>query len=136
MKSHKQKILVDSNVFVALFVKEDTLHQKALAKASVIDSNQYTLATNTLVVAEVMTILAFKTKAFGTGRQFWEHLEKGIQKLPLHNSFEEAAYKRFIKQKRVALSFVDCYLLEQAKQTQSIIFTFDEGFRNQGVALF
>lgn len=127
MANQSEKILVDSNFFIALFNPPDTLHQEALKISHKFRKETPELYISNFIFLEIVTVLAQRigrTAAISLG----DHLLKDKQLRVIHidRRLNELTWEVFKGIKKKNISFVDCSILALIK-TEGIrkLLTFD-----------
>ena len=114
------KVIFDSNVWIAYFNISDSQHSKA---EDILNQEFSKVFMPEYVVLEVASVLQIKAGQ-KTANTFLKKVEKSDQVEILFsdkNSFTQTK-KVFIKQKKMQLSFVDCFLLCLSKEFKIISF--------------
>ena len=102
------KYLVDANILVALFKRDDNTHHRAvkLVNKFKTERNQF-LALN-LVIQESATVISFKMGQ-ANARRFYQGINAIIDHiLPLDETLEERSWEIFLEQTKKGTSFIDC----------------------------
>ena len=120
-------ILFDSNVWIALFNGEDTLHSKAEGYfAKVIEKNEDILITD-YIILEVSSVLQ-RRLGHEESKNFLEYVlsTKGIMQI----NVDEITFLQIVdlfKKGNHKLSFVDISIVLLKKSMNLGVFTFDDG---------
>lgn len=105
------KVMIDSNVFVAVFLLEDALHRRATQLISQLKNQGAIFYTINLVLQETATVLSMR-KDMTSARTFYTSVHDFIdQMLPFDESVERDSWNVFLSQTKKGTSFVDCAIL-------------------------
>ena len=100
--------LIDSDVFVALYLPDDALAPTADHLLTVIENQRKVLCTTNWVVAETATVLSNKDTQEAALR-FLDMIDEGhIPVLPITDSLEKEAHRIFREQTTKRTSMIDC----------------------------
>lgn len=121
----KNKHILDSNIFIALYFKDDTLHEEAIKLLESL--NECEILIPYCVIQEVATVLAYKL-----GKKVADNFIEDISNsnncfLIDNNLYEEITFFRKTNKK---LSFTDISLIFLAQKYQATLITFDRQLRN------
>ena len=124
------RILVDSSFLVALFRKDDLNHSYAIENKDYLNNSCF--ITN-LVISEVLTVLAMKTKDMDLVNLAFNFINDNftvIKEFHMHN-FNYNVFSLFsqFNNERFNLSFVDSSLVYLSDIHDFKLLTFDEGFK-------
>lgn len=128
-------IFVDSNVFIALLRKDDSLHEKARKKALDLEKTGAFFITNNYIIAEALTVLLLRTKSLKAslilGKMVYEKKNPWFKVYEIDFKLQKEAWEIFRSQKAShQLSFADCTLPVLAKHLGiKEIFSFDKKFK-------
>lgn len=136
MEEH-DKILVDANIFIALYYSLDPHHQKVLSLIKRLQPFKIFYVTNNYIINEAITLILIRSKSLSLASNFAGKVYKQTAKWFAMYQADEFHQKEtcllFESQKKYRgefLSFTDCTLIAQAKRQKiKTIFTFDETFR-------
>ena len=120
-------IFVDSNYFVALFNLQDSLYQKAIHIASVLDRKRINLAISNFIFLEVVTILS-QRRGRTAGVEVGAYLQQSpdIKIIHIDEALQEDSWGIFQKTKEKDISFVDCSIVAAMKAEHILhLLTFD-----------
>ena len=129
------KIFVDSNVLVALYRRDDSLHDKAVKVTQDLDKLGPIYITNNYCINEALTILLLRTKSLEASLHLgWMVYEKGnpwFKMLQVDQKIQHKSWNFFKQQKpKDQASFTDCTILTQVKSRKiKRIFSFDENLK-------
>lgn len=123
-----KKVFIDSNVFIALFIKDDSLHEKASDKWSKLREEEVYLFTSDLVISEVLTVLRLKDgkeTAIDFGRIALEESEI-LNIIPVTQELMNDSYSVFKEVENKDFSFVDASIVAISRKLDMEVVTFDE----------
>ena len=122
----ENKVIIDSNIFVAVFLSEDALHNRATQIVSQLKKQDTLFYTINLVLQESATVLSMR-KGMTSARTFYAAVHDFIdQTVPFDDSVEKESWKKFLSQTKKGTSFVDCAILATARHYKiDKIFSFD-----------
>ena len=103
------KILLDSSVIIAIFRKNDPLHQRAIENKEILDNDCY---ISNGIVSEVITILGQKTKDIGLVKLAYNYMKDNFtiineSDINMYNDNVFAIFEKYNKNK-FKLGFIDC----------------------------
>lgn len=127
MKSYmaKDRQILDSNIFIALYFKSDTLHQDAIELMKSL--NDCEIFVPYCVIQEVTTILTYRLGK-KTADNFIDDISNANNCFLIDNNiYEEMIFFRKTNKK---LSFTDLSLIFLAKKYKASLITFDKQLRN------
>ena len=104
-----KKILLDSSFIIAIFRKNDPLHQRAIENKEVLDNECY---ISSGIVSEVITILGQKTKDIALVRIAYNYMKDNFtiineSDINMYNDNVFAIFEKYNKNK-FKLGFIDC----------------------------
>ena len=109
------KVIIDSNVFVALFLLEDSLHSRPTQLVSQLKRQGTVFYTINLVLQESATVLSMR-KGMPSARAFYASVHDFVdQVVPFDENVERESWKIFLSQTKKGTSFVDCAILASAR---------------------
>jgi len=129
------RILVDTNIFIALKDSKDPIHKKALLVKNKIPKKASIVVTSQ-IISETITILAKKL-----GKKLAIDFANDLKEFEIIYITEDVVYKAlklFYRIKSKNASFADCTSIVIAKDKKYKIgatFTFDKHFKQQKVKL-
>lgn len=104
----KTKVIVDSNVFVGLFLPDDTLHARSKKAIVELKKQEAIFYAINLVIQETATVISFR-RDMVTSRLFYSSYSKIIDtQINLDDTLEKMSWEIFLKQTKKGTSFVDC----------------------------
>ena len=103
------KILLDSSVIIAIFRKNDPLHQRAIENKEILDNDCY---ISNGIVSEVITILGQKTKDIGLVKLAYNYMKDNFtiineSDINMYNDNVFSIFEKYNKNK-FKLGFIDC----------------------------
>lgn len=111
----EHKVIIDSNVFVAVFLLEDSLHSRATQLVSQLKRTGVVFYTINLVLQESATVLSMR-KGMTSARTFYVSVHDFVdQTVPFDESVEKESWKIFLSQTKKGTSFIDCAILAAAR---------------------
>ena len=104
-----KKILLDSSFIIAIFRKNDPLHQRAIENKEILDNDCY---ISNGIVSEVITILGQKTKDIALVRLVYNYMKDNFtiineSDINMYNDNVFAIFEKYNKNK-FKLGFIDC----------------------------
>ena len=104
-----KKILVDSSFLVAIFRKNDSLHQRAIENRNVLENDCY---ISNGIISEVITILGQKTKDIALVRLAYNYMKDNFtiideSDINMYNDNVFTIFEKYNKDK-FRLGFIDC----------------------------
>lgn len=127
MEKKNSLVFVDANVLVALFNKDDALHQKARKLWGLLEEEHAQLCTSNLVVSEALTVLrmkAGKSKSLRFGDIILKQ-SRLLKILYLNEAHTRYSYGIFSQVPQKDFSFVDASIVAFAKKYNLKVATFD-----------
>ena len=103
------KILLDSSFIIAIFRKNDPLHQRAIKNRDILQNDCY---ISNGIISEVITILGQKTKDIALVRLAYNYMKDNFivideSDINMYNDNVFAIFEKYNKNK-FRLSFIDC----------------------------
>lgn len=120
-------VFLDTNILVALYNREDTLHQKAVNIFQELAKRKAKLVVSNYVLLEIFTILsqkAGKKKAIEFGKMIKDQKPFLIKRI--NEDLEEKTWNVFEKVKDKNLSYVDCSIITVILGGDYQLVTFDQ----------
>ena len=104
-----KKILVDSSFIIAIFRKNDPLHQKAIENRAILKNDCY---ISNGIISEVITILGQRTKDIELVRLAFNYMKDNFtlideSEINMYNENVFAIFEKYNKNK-FRLGFIDC----------------------------
>ncbi len=120
----EDKVIYDSNVWIASMIAQDSLHQKAI---NLISENTLTVLISQDVIAEIITVLK-RLKKLGQAKTFVDmiYANKEIEILTSSVYYQDTIHY-FLNSNDTKLSFVDMSLVVLSQKYQ--IETFDKALK-------
>ena len=136
MPTNSLKVVVDTNIFVALLNKNDSTHARALKLLDFLEENQAILFTSSDVIGETLTVMARKLGKKQAIDFLAGYKISGIKEIFIDEEIREDAQKLFLKVRSKLVSFIDCSSTVAIRQNKiPYAFTFDKQFKGLGVNL-
>lgn len=126
------QVLVDSDGWIALYLPNDALYEKAAAIYERLERQEKKLVTTSAVIEETVTVLSHRSGQ-ALARQFFSALRRSnIPIIPIDESLRRKALDLFMEQKKRGTSFVDCSNVVVMKYFDiPKIFSFDKAYSKQ-----
>ncbi len=123
------RIVVDSNYFIALYNPNDALHEKAKEYASGLEREAVSLVVPNLVFSEIMTVLAQRRgREVAVAAGTYLRADAKVSLLHISEEVERSAWEIFQEVTRKDTSFVDCAIIAAMRaEGVSRLLTFDKG---------
>lgn len=103
-----RKIVLDSNVLVALYKLDDSTHQQAKEITRRLHEQGDTFVALNLIVQESATVISMKVGQ-EEAKGFYQKRERVIDReIALDDVLEDQAWKIFLRQLKKGTSFIDC----------------------------
>lgn len=110
------KYLVDANILVALFKRDDSTHNAAVALVTKLKTEQNQFLTLNLVIQEATTVISYKMNQ-ANARRFYQGVNSVIDHiLPLDEALEKRSWDIFLAQTKKGTSFIDCANIAAVEQ--------------------
>jgi predicted nucleic acid-binding protein len=127
MEEKSSEVFVDSNFFIALLNKEDSLHAEAMAISKELAAKNISYAISNLVFAEIVTVTSMKAGR-ATAVQGGEKLinSSRVRVAYIDENLHKESWDIFQQTEQKNISFVDCSIIA-AMESEGIteILTFD-----------
>lgn len=122
-----EKVFVDSNFFIALFSKADSLHTRARAIATDIDSRAVQLVISNLIFLETVTVLSQRRgRAMAKEAGVYLLSAPNVEIIHIDPSLQHETWVLFQHAGHKDISFVDCSTaVVMRSESISHILTFD-----------
>lgn len=129
-------VFVDASFLIALFNKDDQLHQKAVKLSFDLEKKRTRFLTSNIVLAETINVI-FRLKGPQEAKEFYCYFqETGIKEYFVPKALFRKAYSLLWQQKKKGLNFFDCLHIKTTKHLKiRTILTFDEYFRKQNLKI-
>lgn len=132
-------IFIDSSAFIALYVKDDAFHAKAISSLKQLQKNKAQLITSNFILDEVYTFLRVR-KDKNTAVNFACFLAETTDVLKFIRvtaTDERHAFSYFSAMEGNGISFTDCTSFALMKRSGvTTAFTFDADFVKAGFTAF
>lgn len=117
-------VLLDTDFLIALFLKNQSTHQRAKKIYTLIDREEKYIAK--LVKYELATVLSYKFSQSAAKKIITDLDETEVNYLDLTPADEKEIWKSFFSYKKNGVSFIDCTNLILAKKFSYKIASFDQ----------
>lgn len=129
------KVLIDTNVFVALKDITDSTHKKALQIYKELKEKGVKFYTTSDIIAESLTVISMKLNKKAS-LEFLSEIGGVITEIFIDEYSHKETRKYFKRVKSKNISFVDCSSVVAMKRNKiAAVFSFDEDFKKMGVKL-
>ena len=130
------KVVVDTSAFYALVSSTDAFHIEAKSSYGRLLDWEWELWTTSYILVE-MSALAHHRLGFEPLKTFMETVMSGIvHVLWVENTIHSEAWRRMVRRQGREFSLVDWTTMVVAERLQASVFTFDRGFRQEGMLVF
>ena len=125
------KLLIDSSFIIALFRRNDGLHQKAIKNKDILNNDCYITDG---ILAEVMTIIGQKTKDIALVRIVYNYLKDNFtiiheSEINMYNDNVFAVVEKY-NQNSFKVGFIDCsQVIIYNNYNLDYVLSLDNGFR-------
>ena len=125
------KLLIDSSFIIALFRRNDGLHQKAIKNKDILNNDCYITDG---ILAEVMTIIGQKTKDIALVRIVNNYLKDNFtiiheSEINMYNDNVFAVFEKY-NQNSFKVGFIDCsQVIIYNNYNLDYVLSLDNGFR-------
>ena len=126
------KLLLDSSFIIALFRKNDGLHEKAVNNKDILTENDCYIAYG--ILTEVITILGQKTKDISLVRLVYNYLKDNLNiinegEIDMYNDNVFAIFEKYNKN-NFKVGFIDCsQIIIYNEFNLDYIVSLDKGFK-------
>lgn len=104
----EQKILVDSDVLIALYRPTDSNHTSAVSLVTRLHNLAYQFVVSNLIIQESTTVISYKM-GMNDARKFYSGLSSFYdERISIDENIEKSAWDIFFKQTKKGSSFIDC----------------------------
>ncbi len=131
-----ERVIIDTSAFYALISSTDAFHTQAkLAYERLLDWEQE-LWTTSYILVETSALVHHRL-GFEPLKVFMETLLSGtVDVLWVENQVHREAWRQMVERQGMGLSLVDWTTVVSAERLEASVFTFDQGFRQQGMLVF
>lgn len=125
------KLLIDSSFIIALFRRNDGLHQKALENKNMLNNDCYITDG---IISEVITIIGQKTKDIALVRKVYNYLKDNFtiiheSEINMYNDNVFAIFEKY-NQNNFKVGFIDCsQVIIYNHYNLDYVVSLDNGFR-------
>ena len=135
MPTRKNRVFIDTNIFVALRDKNDSNHKRAVQILERLIKADVIFFTSSDVIGETLTVISRKlgkTQAV----KFLKEVEGMAREIFVDENLHRISRNFFTEVRSKTISFVDCSNVVVMKNSKiKTIFSFDEDFKKMGVKL-
>ena len=125
------KLLIDSSFIIALFRRNDGLHQKAIENKDILNNDCYITDG---IISEVITIIGQKTKDIALVRKVYNYLKDNFtiiheSEINMYNDNVYAIFEKY-NQNNFKVGFIDCsQVIIYNHYNLDYVVSLDNGFR-------
>ena len=126
------KLLIDSSFIIALFRRNDNLHQKAIENKDILKENECYISNG--ILSEVITIIGQKTQDITLVRLVYNYMKDNFtvideSEINMYNDNVFAIFEKYNKNK-FRLGFIDCsQVVIYEYYDLDYVVSFDEEFK-------
>ena len=135
MPTRKNRVFIDTNIFVALRDKNDSTHKRAVQILERLIKADVIFFTSSDVIGETLTVISRKlgkTQAV----KFLKEVEGMAREIFVDENLHRISRNFFTEVRSKTISFVDCSNVVVMKNSKiKTIFSFDEDFKKMWVKL-
>lgn len=131
-----ERAILDTSALYALISATDTFHTQAkLAYERLLDW-EWELWTTSYILVETSALVHHRL-GFQPLKAFMETVLSGIiHVLWVENNIHSEAWKRMVERQGRGFSLVDWTTVVATERLRALLFTFDQGFSQEGVLIF
>ena len=127
------RVLIDTSAFFALRSSTDLFHDRARVAYERLVDREQELWTTSYTLVETVELL-HRRQGFAVVSVFSEWAARAnLQVLYVDNQMHAAACQRYKVEEGRGLSFVDWTTVVVSREIDASVFTFNQGFANQGL---
>ena len=131
-----ERAILDTSALYALISATDTFHTQAKLGYERLLDWEWELWTTSYILVETSALVHHRL-GFEPLKTFMETVLSGIiQILWVENTLHSEAWKRMVRRQGMEFSLVDWTTMVVAERLKASVFTFDQGFRQEGVLIF
>jgi predicted nucleic acid-binding protein len=131
-----KKAVIDTSAFYAIISSTDVFHPQAKSAYERLLDWEWELWTTSYILVETSALVHHRL-GFEPLKIFMGTLLSGIiHILWVENTIHNEAWKRMTERQGKSLSLVDWTTVVAAKQLEASVFTFDQGFHQEGILTF
>jgi len=129
-------VFVDASFLIALFNKDDQLHQKATELTLRLEKQKSRFIISNIVLAETISV-TFRLKGGKAAKKFYHFFQKTeIEEFFVPKTVFLRAYSLLWQERKRGLNFFDCLHLATMKHLKiKTLLTFDEGFKRRKIKI-
>lgn len=130
------RVVVDTSAFYALISSSDAFHTQAKSSYGRLLDWEWQLWTTSYILVETSALVHHRV-GFEALKTFMETILSGIvHVLWVENTIHSEAWRRMMGRQGREFSLVDWTTMVVAERLKASVFTFDQGFRQQGILIF
>ena len=127
-----ERVLIDTSAFYAVFSDADRFHNRASGVYHILQDRRQELWVTSYTLVETLALL-HRRLGFEVVSTFSEWGGSNLQVLWVDRLLHQAAWDRFFASQGHGLSFVDWTTVVASREMDAPVFTFDDGFANEGL---
>lgn len=129
-----ERVMIDTSAFYALLSTGDEFHVQARHTYDDLIDHEDDLWTTSYVLVET-TALMHRRLGFPTLEVFADSIKGIVQVFWVESSVHNEAWRRFAENRGAGLGFVDWTTAVATRRLRAQVFTFDQAFGRQGIAV-
>jgi len=131
-----KRALMDTSAFYALISSTDAFHARAKLSYERLLDWEWELWTTSYILVETSALVHHRV-GFEPLKTFMETILSGIvHVLWVENAIHSEAWRRMMGRQGREFSLVDWTTMVVAERLKASVFTFDQGFRQEGILIF
>ena len=131
-----ERVIIDTSAFYALASSTDNFHAEAKVAYERLLDWEYELWITSYILVET-SALVHRRLGFEPLRTFMETILSGIvQVLWVEDLIHREAWRQMTERQGSGLSLVDWTTAVSAQHLKASVFTFDQGFSQEGILIF
>ena len=131
-----KRVIMDTSTFYALISSTDAFHTRAKSSYERLLDWEWELWTTSYILVETSALVHHRL-GFEPLKTFMETVLSGIVRvLWVENTTHSEAWRRMVRRQGKELSLVDWTTMVVAERLKASVFTFDQGFRQEGALIF
>ena len=131
-----ERVIIDTSAFYALISTTDSFHTQAKSGYERLLDWEWELWITSYILVETSALVHHRL-GFQPLKAFMETVQSGIiHILWVENTIHSEAWKRMVERQGRAFSLVDWTTVVAAERLRAFLFTFDQGFSQEGVLIF
>jgi len=131
-----ETVILDTSAFYALISSTDAFHIQARSAYERLLDWEWELWTTSCILVETSALVHHRL-GFKPLKVFMETLLSGIvHVLWVEDMIHREAWRRMVERQGRGFSLVDWTTIVAAERLKASVFTFDQGFRQEGASIF